>query len=198
MNLREARNVSVGQEEEEGDQKKFHEGNYNQRVNPADMLQQRWNDEILKFHALIKVPIFIDPKNKKVHCMICTSEIYNCKCVDRPSRKLTELNMNESSSCQTCKKSLIQGQKTCLDDKACRIVENRPRKNRKNLSWRRVDELSKQQLSNSSQTEISQISSPQQTSSMPKTKRRTFKSFLTPQKMTVTTRKKEKPWKIKT
>ena len=139
MNLREARNVSVGQEQEPSS-------------NPGR------NDEILKFHALIKVPRFrvSDPKNKQVHCMICTSIILYCKCVDRPFRKISELNMENSSSCQTCKKSLNKGQKTCLDDEACRIVENRPRKNPNNSSWRKVDELSKQHLSNSNQTESSQ------------------------------------------
>ena len=73
MNLREAEHVSVGQdEEEEGDQKLFYKGNYNQRASPADMLQQRWNDEILKFHAIIKVPSVkvSDPKNKRVHCTV--------------------------------------------------------------------------------------------------------------------------------
>ena len=144
MNLRKAEHVSVGREQEEGDQKKFYEGNYNQFASPADMLQQRRNDEILKFHALIKVPSFSDPKIKRVHCIICASDCYNCKCVERPSRKLTELNMNDSSRCQTCKKSLNEGQKTCFDDEACRIVENQPRKNPHNKSWRNVDELSKQ------------------------------------------------------
>ena len=176
MNLRKAEHVSIGQEQE-GDRKKCHKKKvYNTKeADQVDTLQK----EILKFHALIKVPDLRDPKHERVHCMICTSNIRYCKCVDRPSSGITDLNMNDLSSCQTCKKSLNKGQKTCLDDKACRIVENRPRKNLQNLNWRRVDEWSKQHLSNFNQTEINQNSSTQQTSSMPKTKRRTFKSFLT-------------------